>query len=288
LSKRGIGRGIGDEVEPTTGIDTRYAAVAVRAGPIAFVRVALPLTAIDARVASVRRLALVGLLAGLAAAVALIGLWSVVVNGGLRAVVDTAERYKAGDFTRPARDHGRDEMVRSRTYSTTRSRQLGTRLTEMARERAHMERSDRDGGRGRARQQRRTLVLTNPAVRSMLRLPEPAEDRHYLEVVRHPDIAAATGGCAGRAGRRHRWKCSSTGTPASFSSRTSCLSRARGRRRGPRLHRHHGAAPRRSGSSRTSSPMSHTKLRTPLTAIRGSVEALLDSPPDARGVPRSS
>src|SRR5690606_3676527 len=35
------------------------------------------------------------------------------------------------------------------------------------------------------------LVLTNPAVRSMLRLPEPPEGRHYVEVVRHPDIAAA-------------------------------------------------------------------------------------------------
>jgi two-component system phosphate regulon sensor histidine kinase PhoR len=33
------------------------------------------------------------------------------------------------------------------------------------------------------------LVLTNPAVRQMLRLPDPPAEQHYLEVVRHPDIA---------------------------------------------------------------------------------------------------
>jgi two-component system phosphate regulon sensor histidine kinase PhoR len=36
------------------------------------------------------------------------------------------------------------------------------------------------------------LVLTNPAGRAMLRLPEKADDTHYLEMVRQPDIAALT------------------------------------------------------------------------------------------------
>ena len=34
------------------------------------------------------------------------------------------------------------------------------------------------------------LVLTNPAGRAMLRLPEAALDTHYLELVRQPDVAA--------------------------------------------------------------------------------------------------
>src|SRR6188768_3827866 len=45
VEARQSGEGLATRSSQTTGIDTRYAAVAVRAGPIAFVRVALPLTA---------------------------------------------------------------------------------------------------------------------------------------------------------------------------------------------------------------------------------------------------
>ena len=34
------------------------------------------------------------------------------------------------------------------------------------------------------------LQLVNAAARRMLKLHEPPEGRHYLEIVRHPDIAA--------------------------------------------------------------------------------------------------
>src|SRR6186997_1774306 len=34
------------------------------------------------------------------------------------------------------------------------------------------------------------VVLANPAARSMFHWPWPVEGRHYLEVVRQPDIAA--------------------------------------------------------------------------------------------------
>ncbi len=279
VEARQSGEGLATRSSQTTGIDTRYAAVAVRAGPVAFVRVALPLTAIDARVASVRRLALIGLLAGLGAAVALIGLWSVVVNRRLRAVVDTAERYKAGDFSRPARDHGRDEIGTVANVLDDTARQLGARLTEMARERAHMEAIltgmvegvvlVNSAGR---------LVLTNPAVRSMLRLPEPAEDRHYLEVVRHPDIAAQLAAALG----------GQTPPPVEvqldrdarkfFVAHVVPVARARGG--GAVLVLHNITALRHADQVRRDfvANVSH-ELRTPLTAIRGSVEALLDSPP---------
>src|SRR5262249_35565252 len=54
------GEGTGRRTSHTTGLDTMYAAVSTSAGSIAFVRVALPLTTVDQRVAGVRRLALVG------------------------------------------------------------------------------------------------------------------------------------------------------------------------------------------------------------------------------------
>jgi two-component system phosphate regulon sensor histidine kinase PhoR len=227
----------------------------------------------------VRRSALAGLVAGVAMAAALIGLWSLVVTRRLRAVVDTAERYKAGDFSRPARDHGDDEIGAVANVLDDTARQLGVRLTEMARERAHMDAIltgmvegvvlVNSAGR---------LVLTNPAVRSMLRLPEPAEDRHYLEVVRHPDIAAqlatALGGQApppvevqlDRDARKF------------FVAHVVPVARARGG--GAVLVLHNITALRHADQVRRDfvANVSH-ELRTPLTAIRGSVEALLDSPP---------
>ena len=281
VEARQSGEGLATRSSQTTGIDTRYAAVSVPTGPVAFVRVALPLTTIDARVASVRRLALVGLMVGLGAAVALIGLWSIVVSRRLRSVVDTAERYKAGDFSRPARDHGHDEIGTVANVLDDTARQLGAQLTEMARERAHMDAIltgmvegvvlVNSAGR---------LVLTNPAVRSMLRLPEPAEDRHYLEVVRHPDIAAQLATALG----------GQTPPPVEvqldrdarkfFVAHVVPVARARGG--GAVLVLHNITALRHADQVRRDfvANVSH-ELRTPLTAIRGSVEALLDSPPTA-------
>jgi two-component system phosphate regulon sensor histidine kinase PhoR len=276
---RRSGEGLGSRSSQTTGVETRYAAVAVRAGPVAFVRVALPLTAINARIASLRRLASIGLLVGLGAAAVLIGAWSILVSRRLQAVVETAERYKLGDFSRPARDHERDEIGTVANVLDDTARQLGSQLAEMARERAHMDAILTGmvegvvlvNGAGR-------LVLTNPAVRSMLRLPEPAEDRHYLEVVRHPDIAAqlaaALGGLApppvevqlDRDARKF------------FVAHVVPVARARGG--GAVLVLHNITALRHADQVRRDfvANVSH-ELRTPLTAIRGSVEALLDAPP---------
>ena len=279
VQARQSGEGLATRSSQTTGIDTRYAAVAVRAGPVAFVRVALPLTAIDARVASVRRLAFIGLMVGLGAAVTLIGLSSIVAGRRLRAVVETAERYKAGDFSRPARDHGRDEIGTVANVLDDTARQLGAQLQDMARERAHMDAIltgmvegvvlVNSAGR---------LVLTNPAVRSMLRLPEPAEDRHYLEVVRNPDIAAQLAAAL-------------SGQPPPpvevqldrdarkfFVAHVVPVARARGG--GAVLVLHNITALRHADQVRRDfvANVSH-ELRTPLTAIRGSVEALLDTPP---------
>lgn len=272
------GEGMASRGSHTTGVETRYAAVAVKTGPVAFVRVAVPLTAIDARIASVRRVGLVGLAAGLLAALALTGITSVLLNRRLRAVAETAKRYKAGDFSRPARDHARDELGTVANVLDDTARELGERLSEMARERAHMDAIltgmvegvllVNSAGR---------LVLTNPAVRSMLRLPEPAEGRHYVEAVRHPDVAAALApALAGhsvppveiqpdRDPRRF------------FVAHAVPVARERGG--GAVLVLHDITGLRRADQVRRDfvANVSH-ELRTPLTAVRGAVEALLDAP----------
>jgi two-component system phosphate regulon sensor histidine kinase PhoR len=273
------GEGVSARSSHTNGVDTRYAAKAVQHGPVAFVRVALPLTRINERLADVRRLALVGLGAGLVAAIVLTALTSLLLNRRLRAVAQTAARYKAGDFSRPARDHARDEIGIVANVLDDTARELGARLTEMSRERAHMDAIltgmvegvvlVNSSGR---------LVLTNPAVRSMLRLPEPAEDRHYLEVVRNPDIAKALeSALAGH-----------TVAPVEVQLdrdlRRVSIARvvpvARERAGGAVLVLHDITDLRHADQVRRDfvANVSH-ELRTPLTAIRGYVEALIDAPP---------
>jgi two-component system phosphate regulon sensor histidine kinase PhoR len=274
---RDSGEGTSMRTSATTGIETMYGAVRVSAGQIVFVRIALPLTDIGERISSVRRLALVGLLAGLLAAIVLTGLASLLLNRRLRFVVDAARRYESGDFSRPVRDHGADEIGTIANVLDTTTRELGVRLKEVDRDRAHMDAILTgmvegvvlvDGG-GR-------LVLTNPAVRSMLRLPEPAEGRHYLEVVRQPDIASELAAAIG--GR------STSPVEVQLDDpRRICVANvvpvAASRGGGAVLVLHDITDLRHADQVRRDfvANVSH-ELRTPLTAIRGYLEVIADDP----------
>ncbi len=272
------GEGTGRRQSHTTGVWTMYAAVKVSSGPIAFARVALPLTEADARVAHVRQLALVGLAAGLLSAVALGWITSVLLNRRIRAVAEVAHRYRAGDFDEAARDYGRDEIGTVATVLDETARELGARLAEIARERAHMDAILTGMAEGVVLVNRAgRLVLTNPAVRAMLRLPAALGEQHFLEVVRQPDIAAQVAqALAGeqpapvevqldREGRR------------TLVGHAVPVARERGG--GAVLVLHDVTEQRRADQVRRDfvANVSH-ELRTPLTAIRGYVEALADQP----------
>ncbi len=273
------GEGTAARQSHTTGVWTMYAAVRVTEGPVAYARVALPLTKADERVAHVRKFALVGLGAGLVAAVGLAWVTSVLLNRRIRVVADAAQRYREGDFSEPARDYGRDEIGTVASVLDESARELGSRLSEMARERAHMEAILTGMVEGVVLVNRAgRLVLSNPAVRSMLRLPATAEGQHFLEMVRQPDIATQmTRALAGdhpsavevqleRDGRR------------TFVAHAVPLARERGG--GAVLVLHDITERRRADQVRRDfvANVSH-ELRTPLTAIRGYVEALADQPP---------
>jgi two-component system, OmpR family, phosphate regulon sensor histidine kinase PhoR len=278
LQAAGVGEGTFIRHSHTTGVTTMYAAVKVREGPVAYVRVALPLVRVNEQITGVRRLALVGLGAGVMAALLLTWLTSILLNRRIRAVAETAQRYREGDFSRPAHDHGQDEIGTVANALDATARQLGARLTEMARERAHtdailsgmVEGVVLINSAGR-------LVLTNPAVRSMLRLPEPSADRHYLEVVRHPDISAQLASAlAGKEPRRAEVELDLE-TRRVFVSHAVPVAQQRGG--GAVLVLHDVTDFRRADQMRRDfvANVSH-ELRTPLTAIRGYVEALLDGP----------
>ncbi len=276
---RASGEGTASRRSQTTDVGTLYAAVKIARGPVAFVRIAVPLTAVDDRVAAVRQLAVVGLVAGLVAALVLTWIASAFLNRRIGIVAETARRYRGGDFSEPARDYGADEigMVAGALDST--ARELGVRLSDMARERTHMDAILTGmvegvvllNASGR-------LVLTNPAAREMLRLPDIAEGLHYLEVVRQPDIsgqlASALGGGQPATAEIHLDR----DRRQTFAAHVVPVAHERGG--GAVLVLHDITDLRRADQVRRDfvANVSH-ELRTPLTAIRGYIEALADEPP---------
>ena len=265
----------------TTGIDTLYAAVAVRQGDVAYVRLALPLNVVTERVNGLRRRALAGLAAGLLAALIFTAFASRPLNRRLQTIAEVAGRYRAGDFSRPASDHGGDEIGVVANVLDETARRLGARLTEMARDRAHVDAIltgmvegvilvDAAG----------RLVLTNPAVRVMLRLPSAVEGRHYLEVVRHPVIVAQLTAALSGAQPDPSEVQLDRDARRLFVGRVVPVVAERGG--GAVLVLHDITDLRRADQMRRDfvANVSH-ELRTPLTAIRGYVEALADNPAPA-------
>src|SRR5215467_5040332 len=122
------------------------------------------------------------------------------------------------------------------------------------------------------------LALANPAVRTMLRLSEVPEGRHYLEVVRHPDIAGQLSSALnGRAPATAEVQLDKD-QRRTFVARAVPVASERGG--GAVLVLHDVTDLRRADQVRRDfvANVSH-ELRTPLTAIRGYVEALLDASP---------
>ena len=275
---RANGEGLAVRRSHTTAIETLYAAALVRNSPVAVARVALPLTAIDERIASVRRMAFVGLAAGLGAALILTYLVSGLIGRRVRTVAETARRYQAGDFTRPARDFGADELGVVANVLDQTARELGTRLTDMARERAHTDAILTGMAEGVLLVAANGhLVLTNPAARAMLRLLPETGDTHYVELVRHPDVCKLVAAALTGASPAPVEVQLDMGGRRTFVAHSVPVAAARGG--GAVLVLRDITDLRRADQVRRDfvANVSH-ELRTPLTAIRGYVEALLDSP----------
>ena len=276
----GQGVGVARRHSDTVGTDMLYVAVPVdnaEISDLAVVRLALPLTDVREQIAVVRRVALAGLLVGLAAAAGLAWVTSAVLARRMRRIADTAERYAAGDLSRPTRDHGRDEIGTVARVLDESVRELGQRAADRALLEAIL------GGMiegvlvvneyGR-------LQLVNAAARRMLKVPDAPEGRHYLEIIRHPDIAAQLGyALNGRAteGRELRLPLD---PGATFIARSAPVTAPT--TRGAVLVLHDITDLRRADQIRRDfvANVSH-ELRTPLTAVRGYVEALLDGDADA-------
>ena len=285
---RAEGLGIARRYSTTLTTDMLYVAVPVRnpdAPLLAEIRLALPLTGIATELAAVRRMALVALGAGLLAALALAWAVSAILSRRVRAIAAVAERYATGDLSLPARDYGADEIGTVARVLDDSVREIGRRAADLESDRARMEAilGGMIEGVLVVNEQGR-VQLVNTAARRMLRLQGSPEGRHYLEIVRQPDIAERLGATLRGATTE------ALELPMPRESDRSVIARAAPvlspTARGAVLVLHDITELRKADRVRRDfvANASH-ELRTPLTAVRGYVEALLDDgtdTPDAR------
>jgi two-component system, OmpR family, phosphate regulon sensor histidine kinase PhoR len=289
VAAQATGLGVSRRYSTTLRTEMLYVAVPVRgptASGLALVRLALPLTTVREQLSAVRRMALIALAVGLLAALGFGWAASALVGRRVRDIAAAAERYAAGDFSRPRRDYGNDEIGTVARVLDDSIREIGRRAADLESDRARMEAIlggmiegvlvVNDAGR---------VQLVNTAARQMLRLQDSAEGRHYLEIVRQPDIAAQLGATLrGETAASYELALPRDPERTIIARSAPVRSPAAG---GAVLVMHDISELRRADRVRRDfvANVSH-ELRTPLTAVRGYVEALMDGGLDAADAQR--
>jgi two-component system phosphate regulon sensor histidine kinase PhoR len=256
--------------------------VAVRASHpvVRYVRLALPLTDVDEQLASIRRAAITAMAVAVPLALVVSWILSAPLARRVRAIAAVADRYSAGDLSRSTYDYGTDELGMVARALDASVQELGGRLEELSRDRARMGAIlagmvegvlvvDRVG----------RLQLVNRAAQQMLRVDASATSRSYLEVIRHPDIAAQLTRVLRGDEVGSEEVALSRDPGRTFMARAAPVAGTGGG--GAVLVLHEITDLRRADQIRRDfvANVSH-ELRTPLTAIRGYVEALLDEGAD--------
>jgi two-component system phosphate regulon sensor histidine kinase PhoR len=274
---------IGTSQRYSTTVDTDMMYVAVRASHpvVRYVRLALPLTDVSEQLAAIRRAAVEAMAVAIPLALIVSWILSAPLARRVQAIASVADRYSAGDLSRSTYDYGTDELGTVARALDTSVQELGGRLEELSRDRARMAAIlagmvegvlvvDRQG----------RLQLVNRAAQEMLRVDASATSRSYLEVIRHPDIAAQLTRALGGDDAGRQEVALSRDPGRTFIARAAPVSGTGGG--GAVLVLHDITDLRRADQIRRDfvANVSH-ELRTPLTAIRGYVEALLDEPADA-------
>ena len=273
---RAAGAGVTRRYSTTVERDLLYAAVRVDHPGVAFVRLALPLTAVDDQIASVQRGTAGGLLLALAGALVLAWVTSAAMSRRVSGIAAVARRYAAGDLTQQIGPYGDDEIGTVARALDASVQELGRRLAELSRNRRLTDAilgSMTEGvlvvdAHGRVK-------MANDAVRRVLQIVETPIDRHYVELIRHPEVAKQIGRALQAGGS------SQTEITLSTEPVRVCLASAAPYTEqdepGVVIVLHDMSDYRRAVQIRQDfvANVSH-ELRTPLTAIRGAVDALAD------------
>jgi two-component system phosphate regulon sensor histidine kinase PhoR len=279
------GRGTAIRRSSTVGDDLVYAAVTIRGagGVLGFSRVARPLRGVERDVAQLRRSVVFALLLAFAITALLSVAVSSSVAGPLRAVMESARRFAAGDLSARSRVGRGDEIAELAQILNHSADQLQARLTEIARERARTEAILSAMEEGLlAVDHQGTVLLANEILVRSLGLRSFA-GRHYLEVVRQRDVTALIEDVL-RTGERRVAEVSVPHVRKAYALAGVPFPGLEGGPHGAVLTFHDITERRRVDQVRRDfvANASH-ELRTPLTSIRGFVEALEDGALDEPG-----
>ena len=286
IGARNDGLGISQRFSTTVNTDMLYVATRASHPSVGYVRVAVPLTEVDAQLTAIRNFTLIALAVAVLIALAIAWALSAPLGRRVQEIAAVANRYAAGGPARTSVDYGQDELGTVARVLDASIQELGQRVEELSRDRA---RSDAiltgmvegvlvvsSDGR---------LQLVNRAAQQMLRVDQTAIGRHYLEVIRHPDISAQLT-IALRGEDVETRELGLTRDPGrTFVARAAPVASAGGG--GAVLVLHDVTDLRRTDQIRRDfvANVSH-ELRTPLTAIRGYLEALQDDPSDTANAAR--
>jgi two-component system phosphate regulon sensor histidine kinase PhoR len=283
---RETGLGVSRRFSNTLNTDMLYVATRTTHPVVRYVRVALPLTDIDAQLAAIRNLALVALAVAVPVALVIAWLFSARLGRRVHEIATVAQRHAGEQPPADGSDYGADELGTVARVLDSTIQELSRRVGELSRDRA---RSDAiltgmvegvlvvsvDG----------RLQLVNRAAQQMLRVDRSAIGRPYLEVIRHPDISAQLA-TALRGEEVDTRELMLTRDPGrTFVARAAPVAASGGG--GAVLVLHEVTDLRRTDQIRRDfvANVSH-ELRTPLTAIRGYLEALRDDPADTDNASR--
>jgi len=273
------GLGVERRWSTTANAELIYAAVRVDRGPVAVARLALPVTDVAARVRSAVATGALSLIVAVGGALGLAWISARLLSRRLDELVGLARRHAGSQPPGPAFEPRRDEIGLVAQVLDEAAQALRRRVEELERDRARMAAILAGMVEGvLVVNEAGEVQLVNEAARRMLKLDEGAIGRPYLELVRHPDVAAEISRALDGELTAGLELSLSREPGQVFIARSAPVSSPAGR--GAVLVLHDITDLKRADRIRRDfvANVSH-ELRTPLTAIRGYVEALLDAPP---------
>ena len=284
VAARESGIGLTRRFSTTVERDFLYVALPVPHPAVAFARLALPLTVVDEQVASVRRAMAIGIFLALVGALVLAWVTSTAMSRRVAAIAGVARRYAEGDLSPPLRGYGDDEIGTVARALDASVHEVGRRVEELSRHRVLTDAILSSMAEGVLVVDIRGQVrMANDAVRAMLDFETSPVGRHYVELIRHPDIAGQIAAALDHGESSRREVSLNTAPPTVLLAGTAALEPAEGGvRQGAAVVLHDMSKFRQAEQVRQDfvANVSH-ELRTPLTAIRASVDALIDDPDPA-------
>ncbi|MCM2257300.1 MAG: ATP-binding protein [Vicinamibacteria bacterium] len=277
-------RGVGTSVRTSTTVSRNllYTAVPIThgGGTLGVARVALSMDGIEHEKAALERALLAAAALAFAIAAALTALLSAPLVGPLREIMAKAREFAAGHLDARIEVDRRDELGELARILNLSSERLRERLDENARDRARTDAilsAMEDGVL--AVDARGVVVVANRALQEGLGLEDPT-GRHYLEVIRQPEVGAVIEHVL-RSGERRQEEVVLQRLGLVFALSGVAFPGPAGQAPGAVLTFHDVTERRRVDRIRRDfvANASH-ELRTPLTSIRGFVEALEDGAVD--------